>query len=206
MAAVDTAYFEQLYAQREDPWGVSTHWYEARKRAVLLASLPAARLGRVFEPGCASGVLTQALAERADHVLATDLSQQAVDAARARCARAGMHNVTLARAVLPDDWPVEQHHTFDLIVLSELGYYFDARSWDRVAARAVASLAPGGAIVACHWLHDFAERRLHTHVVHGAIARQAGLHPLADHAEQDFLLQVWSRDPASLACREGLAS
>jgi len=206
MAAVDTAYFEQLYAQREDPWGVSTHWYEARKRALLLASLPSARLGRVFEPGCASGVLTQALAQRADHVCATDLSQQALDAARARCASAGLNNVTLTRAVLPDEWPVTGHDAFDIIVLSELGYYFDAPSWNRLATRAVASLAPGGAIVACHWLHDFAERRLDTHAVHGAIARQAGLFPLADHAEHDFLLQVWSLDPASLARREGLTS
>jgi len=90
-------------------------------------------------------------------------------------------------------------------VLSELGYYFDASSWDRMAARAVTSLAPGGTIVACHWLHPFGERRLDTHVVHGAIARQPGLFPLVDHAEQDFLLQVWSRDPASPARKEGLA-
>jgi len=205
MAAVDTAYFEQLYAQQDDPWGVATHWYEARKRAVLLASLPGARLGRVFEPGCASGVLTQALAERAEHVLATDLSVKALDAARARFDRAGVRNVTLARAVLPEEWPVADHPAFDLVVLSELGYYFDASSWDRMAARAVTSLAPGGTIVACHWLHPFGERRLDTHVVHGAIARQPGLFPLVDHAEQDFLLQVWSRDPASPARKEGLA-
>ncbi|WP_233238159.1 bifunctional 2-polyprenyl-6-hydroxyphenol methylase/3-demethylubiquinol 3-O-methyltransferase UbiG [Bordetella sp. LUAb4] len=205
MAAVDTAYFEQLYAQQDDPWGVSTHWYEARKRALLLACLPSARLGRVYEPGCANGVLTQALAQRADHVFATDLSQQALNAARVRLDRAGVRNVTLARAVLPEDWPVADRHAFDLIVLSELGYYFDALAWDCMAARAVASLAPGGTIVACHWLHPFGERRLDTHVVHGAIARQPALHPLADHAEQDFLLQVWSRDPASLACKEGLA-
>ncbi|WP_454688773.1 class I SAM-dependent methyltransferase [Achromobacter aloeverae] len=205
MAAVDTAYFERLYAGREDPWGISTHWYEARKRALLLACLPSARLGRVFEPGCASGVLTQALAERADHVFATDLSEQAVQAARRRLADAGARNVTVARAVLPDEWPVAAGQVFDLVVLSELGYYFDAPSWARMAALAVASLAPGGAIVACHWLHDFAERRLDTHAVHGAIARQAGIFPLADHAEQDFLLQAWSREPLSVARREGLA-
>ncbi|ALM86278.1 class I SAM-dependent methyltransferase [Bordetella sp. N] len=205
MAAVDTSYFERLYAEADDPWGVSRHWYEARKRAMLLASLPSARFGRVFEPGCASGVLTQALAQRADHVHATDLSAQAVAAARRHLAAAGIDNVTVARAALPEDWPAVADTPFDLIVLSELGYYFDLAAWERVAARAAASLAPCGAIVACHWLHPFAQRRLDTYVVHGAIARQAGLFPLVDHAEHDFLLQVWSREPRSLASREGLA-
>ncbi|MFC4274101.1 class I SAM-dependent methyltransferase [Achromobacter aloeverae] len=205
MAAVETAYFQGLYAGCDDPWGLSTRWYEARKRALLLASLPNERWGRVFEPGCANGVLTLDLAGRADHVLASDLSQRALDAARLRLDAAGMRNVVLRRAVLPEEWPVAPEERFDLIVLSELGYYFDARSWACLATRVMDCLAPGGTIVACHWLHDFAERRLDTHAVHGAIARLAGLFPLVDHAEQDFLLQVWSRDSRSLARREGLA-
>ncbi len=213
MAAVDTAYFERLYAQRDDPWDMATRHYEARKRTLLLASLPALRLGRVFEPGCANGVLTVELARRADHVLAMDLSAQALAAARRRLAEAGQRNVTLLPGVLPEDWPRAAQGAdrdaggppFDLIVLSELGYYFDAAAWDDVAVRAALSLAPCGAIVACHWLHPFAERRLDTYAVHGALARQPGLHPLLDHVEQDFLLQVWSVDPRSPARKEGLA-
>ncbi len=55
-------YFEDLYEQDRDPWGFHTRWYEMRKRQVTLASLPGAYYETVFEPGCATGLLTEELA------------------------------------------------------------------------------------------------------------------------------------------------
>ncbi|MBC7682848.1 MAG: hypothetical protein H7172_10975, partial [Ferruginibacter sp.] len=37
------AYFDALFKDTEDPWGFRTRWYETRKRALTLASLPADR-------------------------------------------------------------------------------------------------------------------------------------------------------------------
>ena len=66
-----------MYAGAEDPWGFRSRWYEQRKRDVTLAALTRPRYRRAFEPGCSIGVLTAALAERCDEVVAAD-----VDAAR----------------------------------------------------------------------------------------------------------------------------
>ena len=49
----------------------------------LLASLPRERFRSAFEPGCATGTLTAALAQRCDSVLAWDGSSIALEAARA---------------------------------------------------------------------------------------------------------------------------
>jgi hypothetical protein len=46
---------------------------------------------------------------------------------------------------MPRDRPAE---TFELIVLSELGYYFDDADLDLLLARAAGSLEPGGDLVA----------------------------------------------------------
>ena len=40
--SLTAAWFEDFYARHDDPWGFETRWYEERKRALLLASLPAA--------------------------------------------------------------------------------------------------------------------------------------------------------------------
>jgi len=52
--------------------------------------------------------------------VAVDVAQAAVDAARARLA--GRPGVDVGRASLPEAWP---EGTFDLVVASEVLYYFD---------------------------------------------------------------------------------
>lgn len=197
MASVDTRYFDHLYETSDDPWALASRWYERRKRALTLACLPAQRLGSVFEPGCAAGELTVDLAARASRVLAMDLNARAVAKARNRTAE--YPHVDVRTGLLPDDWPDEK---FDLIVLSEIGYYFSPACWAEVAARCVASLKPRGAVLACHWLHDFDARCQSTQAVHGAIGRRPGLFPQVDHAEKDFILQLWSLADISVAEQE----
>jgi SAM-dependent methyltransferase len=199
MGTVDDAYFDALYAESGDPWALASRWYEIRKRALIMACLPARALGRVFEPACAGGELTAELARRASRVLATDSNPRALAQARQRLA--ACLNVTLALGRLPQDWPEGR---FDLIVLSEIGYYFEPDDWRAVAARAVDALDEGGAILACHWRHAFDVRRQTAEAVHGAIGRHGELFLLADHVEHDFLLQVWTRRPQSVAAAEGL--
>jgi LmbE family N-acetylglucosaminyl deacetylase len=71
--AADPSYFEALYAATDDPWGLADRFYERRKRAAVVAALPRERFRRVFEPGCANGLLTEQLARRADEVVAWDV-------------------------------------------------------------------------------------------------------------------------------------
>ncbi|RIJ44083.1 SAM-dependent methyltransferase, partial [Clavibacter lycopersici] len=76
--------FDAAYARAEDPWRVTTRWYERRKRLATLAALPDERYGRALEIGCSIGVTTAGLAERVDELLAVDVAPTAVERARAR--------------------------------------------------------------------------------------------------------------------------
>ena len=121
--------FDALFRHNEDPWGFRTRWYEARKRAMTLACLPQARYASGFEPGCANGELTAQLAGRCERLLASDVSPRAVELARTRLA--ALPHVEVVQALLPDQWPAGR---FDLVVISELGYFVDGPSLDVMAA------------------------------------------------------------------------
>jgi LmbE family N-acetylglucosaminyl deacetylase/SAM-dependent methyltransferase len=196
--------FDATHARRDDPWGVTTRWYERRKRALVLASLPDERLGRVLEIGCSIGVVTEQLALRADSVLAVDVSSVAVERARERLAAQPHVRVEVAdvSAGLP-----QGDHELDLVVLGEVGYYLSPEALGALLVDVDRVLAPGGSLVACHWRHgadDFAQGGDEVHEALAAWARDAGLTRVVGHVEEDFLLDVFSRDPRSVASRTGL--
>ena len=192
-------HFERIYAEADDPWGFEHRWYERRKRAVTLASLPRERFASAFEPGCSIGVLTEALAERCDRLLATDVAARPLEVARRRLA--GRPGVRIERLQVPQEWPSEH---FDLVVLSEIGYYLSAADLETLVRRAAASLTPDGVLVACHWRHPAGDP-LRGDDVHALLREVSGLDVLVEHVEEDFRLDVLVRAPAvSVARREGL--
>ncbi len=192
-------YFDATYARRDDPWGFEDRWYEERKRAVTLAALPDARHGRVLEVGCSIGVLTADLAARSDELLAVDVAPAAVARARERVASAGHVRVEVADVTdgVPDG-------PWDLVVLSEVGYYLSRADLLRTARALRASLAPGGTVVAVHWRHPVADYPLTGDEVHRVLRRALDLAPLVRHEEADFVLDVLAADPRSVARRTGL--
>lgn len=199
-----TAYFQQLYQQHADPFQVRQRWYEQRKRALVLAALPQAQYRNAYEPACGNGELTVALAPRCLRLLAGDVSQDAVRLARQRLQLANqLEHVTLEHQALPHDWPRRPEQPFDLIVISELAYYLTPVDLALLIAHSVATLAPAGTLLLCHWRPDFAERVQATSVVHAAFDAVPALHRLLHHEEDDFLLDVWSRSSQSVAQREG---
>jgi SAM-dependent methyltransferase len=192
-------HFEDIYTRSDDPYGARARFYEQRKRSVLLASLPRPRFRHAYEPGCGNAELTVALAQRCDRVLASDFSTAALTAAKVRTA--GLANVQLARHALPVDWPSMER--FDLVVLSEVGYFLPVKAIESIARGCAACLADDGVLVACDWLPDFDDRATRTAVVHGTLD-SIGLSPLVVHTEDDFQLRIWARDPRSVAQREGI--
>ncbi|TQJ31150.1 bifunctional PIG-L family deacetylase/class I SAM-dependent methyltransferase [Microbacterium sp. SLBN-146] len=180
-------HFDAVFRQSDDPWGFESRWYEERKRSLLLAALPHERYGAVLELGCATGVLTERLAERCDSVVAIDFSSTALAHARARLS--DRRHVDLRVAELPREWPDGR---FDLIVFSEIGYYWDAAALDEGIVRMAASLTPGGHLVACHWRHPIPEGPYTGDTVHAAL-RASNLDRVVRHDEPDFLLDVFSR-------------
>lgn len=197
-AATPASYFDAVYRE-DDPFGYRERWYEARKRSLLLASLPAAHFDAAWEIGCSNGELTAALALRCDRLLATDLNGRAVRLAAARTAPFG--HVAVRQARHPDEWP---DGAFDLIVFSEVGYYLDAGTLSQMAKRLRTSLREDGVLVACHWLAPFREAPLTGHQVHRQLRRELGLPRLFGYADGDLRLDGWGRRAASVAQRAGL--
>jgi hypothetical protein len=197
--SVEDLYFDGLFAGNDDPWAFRQRWYEQRKRAITLAALPRPRYRAIFEPGCANGELSAALATRCDRLLCCDTAGAAVRLARTRLSVFDHAEVFQGR--LPGDWPDEQ---FDLIVLSEVGYYLDAEDLKQLIDLAVTSLSADGQLLACHWRPPIEGCPLNARQVHDLLHEHLHLPRLVLHQEADFLLELWSREPRSVASLEGL--
>lgn len=185
-------YFTEMYRGSDDPWSLAGRWYEERKYALTVASLPRCRYRSAFEPACSAGVLTALLAERCDRLLSCDRSERAVGAARRRLT--DHPHVQAERRLLPQEWPAGPER-FDLVVLSEMLYYFAPADVGTLLRHAVASLEPGGTLVAVHWRHPVPEHAQPGDAVHRAVRDQRGLVRIAGHEEPDFLLDVFVRPP-----------
>ena len=198
-SATDSAYFESLYAGTDDPWDMKNRWYERRKRELLGAMLPRERYTRAFEPGCGNGLFTLVLAHRCAQVVASDLSAVAVQSARTRLA-SHVH-VDIQQGSLPENLPDGQ---FDLIVVGELGYYFDLQDWRNIATALIEKLSGDGVLLACHWKAPFDARRSSTKDVHDVFHQSPALHAQCRHDESDFIAEIWTRSAASIATQEKL--
>ena len=186
-------YFRQVYSTAPDPYGLADRWYETRKYAMTTALLPRPRYGTAFEPGCSVGVLTALLAPRCGRLLACDAIPDAVTAARARTA--SFPGVQVEQRVIPRDWPTQ---AFDLVVLSELLYYFDDADLDELLGRAVGSLRTDGQLLAVHWRHPAPDYPRTGDNVHEVLAARAGLSRLARYQDPDFTAEVYGRSDGDL--------
>jgi SAM-dependent methyltransferase len=196
-------YFDAMYEAASDPWGFEDRWYEQRKYAISLAQLPERRYRNAFEPGCSIGVFTAMLAGRCDRLLSCDVAEAAVRVAARRTR--DLPQVRVERRQLPRQWPAGH---YDLIVFSEILYYFGDGDLDQVIKHAVLALQPGGTLLAVHWRHPVADYPRSGDDVHQALAARPGLARLVRHEEPDFLAEVYIRTdttPVSVAQATGLA-
>jgi len=194
-------YFDRIYAGSDDPWQLSTRWYEQRKYDITLAMLPDRRYRHAFEPGCSIGTLTARLASRCDHVTAVDVVDAALQTADARLLAAGCRDrVTLARSSLDQDWPTGP---FDLLVLSEVAYYLSADALAGALRRECPRLQPDAKIVAAHWRHSVSDYPLTGDAAHRVIADTPGLTALGRYRDRDVVIEVFDTgDGRSVAARE----
>ncbi|TGE17017.1 class I SAM-dependent DNA methyltransferase [Hymenobacter elongatus] len=165
-------YFDDVYRANEDPWHFETSPYEREKYATSLAALPRPHYARAFEVGCSLGVLTEQLAVRCAHLLAIDVAAAPLKKARMRCAY--LPQVEFQQMSLPEEFPTT---AFDLIVLSEVGYYWSGPDLARTAERLLQSLVPGGQLLLVHWTPPVHDYPLTGDEVHDYFLREAG--PLA---------------------------
>jgi len=192
--SVPPAYFEAMFAGNDDPWSFRSRWYETRKRGITLASLPRARYRNAFEPGCANAELSAELAARCDRLLISDGTRRAVDIARERVSN--LSHVEIMQAWVPDEWPRD---AFDLVVISELGYFLSPDALEELIRKVRGSLQPGATVLACHWRQQIEGCALNGDEVQRRIGYGLGLPSLTRVADADFQLEVWCDDAQSVA-------
>ncbi|MFC8302725.1 PIG-L family deacetylase [Specibacter sp. NPDC057265] len=177
--------FDSVHADGAEPWSPQ-RWYEHRKRGLLLAGLDRPLFDSGLEIGCSTGALLEELAPRCRQLLGTDASAQAIKSAQRRTAQ--LDNVRCLVGTLPDDWP---EGSFDLLVLSESGYYFTASALAQLLDRMAGSAAPNAVLAACHWRHPIAGWPLDGAFVHSRLRLDPRWTLEASHLEEDFQLDFF---------------
>jgi SAM-dependent methyltransferase len=180
------AFFEARYQASHDPWRFASSPYELNRYQATLDALSQPNYRRVFEPGCSVGVLTAALARRVEHLTAWDIAETAVVRARERC-RDFNHVEIYQRdaAQRPPDG------TYDLMIFSELGYYFSAARLSTIARAMASHLQPGGEFVAVHWLGSSPDHVLHGDVVHEVLADNLPCEWIGGSRHVGFRIDSW---------------
>jgi predicted TPR repeat methyltransferase len=183
---LDREYFEELYAASPDPWNFETSDYEREKYARTLGVLGGRRFRRALEAGASIGVFTQMLAGHCDELLAVDVSEKAVAAARERLR--GVDHVRVERRTLPEEMP---GGPFDLVVASEVLYYFPREEMLAMLDGFERVLAPGGALLAVHWRRETRTYPLQGDEVHELLAAHTDLVLAESVAEPDYRLDLF---------------
>jgi predicted TPR repeat methyltransferase len=171
-----------------DPWNLATSWYERRKYGLTVACLPRERYDSGFEAGCSIGEMTKLLAARCDALLAVDCAPTAVRTARAKLRECD--HVAVAHAVLPAQLP---DRTFDLLVASEILYYFTAGDLRRLLDGLISRLRPGGEFVAAHWRASDTSYGYDGFNVHDQLRQRSELDTVVHHEDEIFVLDILRR-------------
>ncbi|WP_148863570.1 SAM-dependent methyltransferase [Marinobacter fonticola] len=181
-------FFESLYRNSEDPWDFRSSAYERNRYSDIVGGINDRHYTNAFEPGCAIGELTALLAPYCQSLHAMDCSAAAVQSAQRRCDE--FAHVDIRKGSLPGDLPGQ---TFDLIVFSEVGYYFTRHDLALLVARLWTRLKPGGRIIACHWLGSSRDHRLHGSVVHQTMDQVIRTPGDFDIANPGYALKRWTK-------------
>jgi SAM-dependent methyltransferase len=182
------AFFEEKYRRSNDPWGFATNAYEQQRYVAILEAIRHRRYQHAFEPGCSIGVLTERLASFCDRVDAMDISPTSVAAAQQRTRH--LANVQTTCGALPAFIP---DGAFDLIVFSEIGYYFTEDALFSLAMELVNRNCKSGVFLAAHWLGESPDHLLSGDRVHEVLAQVPDLSLQRAERHPGFRLDLWTR-------------
>jgi cyclopropane fatty-acyl-phospholipid synthase-like methyltransferase len=181
-------FFEAKYSNDEDPWNFAANPYELKRYEAIVGALGSHHYHHAFEPGCSIGVLTQRLASLCDRVEATDISPTAVTRAKARCLT--LANVEIRCKSLDASTLGEG---IDLLVLSEIGYYFDRNQWRILAEQLVGTVVTTGTVLAAHWLGQSDDHLQHGNSVHEVLRSIDSISLEYSEHNKGFRLDRWRK-------------
>lgn len=186
--SVPASYFEAMYEASPDPWGYEIRAYETNKYRATLAALERRRYETALEIGCSIGVLTARLAQRCESLLAVDVSSRALERARERCCH--FPGVRFERMVVPGQYPAG---SFDLVVVSEVGYYWSREDLLQARELIVAGLVHGGHLLLVHWTPPIDDAPLTGDTVHDVFAADGELEQRVNRREATYRLDLFER-------------
>ncbi len=186
-ATTTESFFEAKYRADPDPWNFAKSEYENRRYDATMQALEGRRFRRALEPGCSIGVLTERLTYYCAAVDAFDISETVVCEAMKRCSGT---TAKITHGALPHNIPSA---AYDLIVFSEIGYYFEELELRAIIDRLVRILEPGGILLAAHWTGHSSDHILHGERVHDIIRSEPGLTLQLSEAHDGFILDRWER-------------
>jgi phosphoglycolate phosphatase-like HAD superfamily hydrolase/protein-L-isoaspartate O-methyltransferase len=183
------SYFEALYGTDPDPWKFETSEYEAKKYAATIAALPK-RYKSAFEIGGSIGVLTEKLASLCDSLLSIDVSKLAQEKAIQRCQHLKQVRFEIMR--LPEQYPEEM---FDLVLVSEVGYYWCWSDLQKAKQCILEHLEPGGHLLLVHWTEYARDYPLNGDQVHDSFMEliPTKLRHLKSQREEQYRLDLFER-------------
>jgi len=179
-------FFEAKYRTKPDPWNFSGSDYEQQRYKSILKILDNQTYHYAYEPGCSIGILTRELATRCDYVEAIDFSETAVQLAKKHCD--GLNNVTVLKASIREYRPAQRP---DLIILSEIGYYFTVAEWTEILENLISYYRRPATLIACHWLGKSEDHVMSGDEVHKIIDHYSYLNLITRLRFDDFRLDRW---------------
>jgi hypothetical protein len=132
-------------------------------------------------------MLTEMLAARCQRVLACDVVTGALLQTAERLK--DYRNVRVEERSIPKDWPDEM---FDLIVLSEIAYYFDESTLGEIMRLVVDSTSVSAHVIGVHWRGD-TDYPLSGDRTHELINETEHLERRVHLMDDEFVLDVWQR-------------
>jgi SAM-dependent methyltransferase len=188
MDTTSEAFFDAIYQRCSDPWCFATDPTERSRYADIVSLLGDRHFRFGFEPACSIGELTVMLAAHCDQLLATDISPRAVALARKRCHE--LANVEVRHGRLPDVLP---RPGVDLVVLSEIGYYFTADDLAAVLDTLADVAAPGALLVGSHWTGVSADHLLSGSEVHTILGAHGRWESVSTYNRPSYVVGSWVR-------------
>ena len=173
-------YLNKFYEGKEDPFNFASP-YELGKYEHSLRLLEGKSFKRALEVGAAEGIFTEMLAPQCDALIGVEVADVAVERARERLAP--LKNVEFIQAALPNNMP---DGMFDLIVLSDVLYYFPKDVLLDLLRQFEERLEPGGMIFTLHYLgrigaplmggdvHDLMRSRMTSQIIHDERVKDVG--------------------------------
>jgi 2-polyprenyl-3-methyl-5-hydroxy-6-metoxy-1,4-benzoquinol methylase len=181
----DAGHFDRLFAHSDDPWRYQGDVVSESRRELLLRMLPEQRCQRMLEIGCATGWITEHLAQRAETLLAVDISNAAIARAKERCE--GLIHVDFECVDLLHG---SLHGQFETIVCAGVLVYLPWNAQRRLRDHIASVLAPHGHLLLEH-LREAGPGECAGDQIHALYTEHPRLQRLATRAQDGYEIALF---------------